>query len=44
MSTSLLSRAGLQKADIGGGRPSKSSRFDPNDNSAGQIKLPGDKL
>ncbi|QDT68088.1 FHA domain protein [Planctomycetes bacterium MalM25] len=44
MSTSLLSRAGLQKADVGGGRASKSSRFDPNDNSAGQIKLPGDKL
>ena len=45
MSTSLLARAGLQKADIGGGRSSKrSGRFDVNDNSAGQIKLPGDKL
>lgn len=44
MSTSLLARAGLQKADIGGGRSKRSGRFDVNDNSAGQIKLPGDKL
>lgn len=43
MSTSLLDRAGLKKADVPG-RPVSSGRFDPTDNSAGQIKLPGDKL
>lgn len=40
---SLLDRAGLKKADMPG-RPTKSGRFDPNDDSAGQIKLPGDKI
>lgn len=47
LSSSLLERAGLQKADIGGsgtGRGKQSGRFDVNDNSAGQIKLPGDKI
>ncbi len=43
MSTSLLDRAGLKKADVPG-RPVKSGRFDPTNNDAGQIKLPGDKL
>lgn len=43
MGKSLLARAGLQKADIGG-REHRSGRFDPTDNSAGQIKLPGDKI
>lgn len=45
LSSSLLDRAGLQKSDVnrmGGRQPT--GRFDPNDNSAGQIKLPGDKL
>lgn len=43
MGKSLLDRAGLQKSDFGG-RKQRSGRFDPNDNSAGQIKLPTDKL
>lgn len=42
MSTSLLARAGLQKSDFRGADRSK--RFDPTNNSAGQIKRPGDKL
>lgn len=45
MSTSLLARAGLKKAEPG--RPARTKtagRFDVLDDSAGQIKLPGDKL
>lgn len=43
MGTSLLARAGLQKADAGGGK-STSGRYDPTNNSKGQIKLPDDKI
>ncbi|MEQ8848497.1 FHA domain-containing protein [Botrimarina sp.] len=43
LGTSLLARAGLQKADSAG-RGSRSSRYDPTNDAAGQIKLPGDKV
>lgn len=45
MGQSLLARAGLQSAGPKPGASSRrSGRFDPKDNSAGQIKLPSDKL
>lgn len=43
MRDSLLKRAGLERALKGYGS-SSSKRYDPNNNSAGQIKLPGDAL
>lgn len=45
LSTSLLARAGLKKAEATPpARTKTSGRFDVLDDSAGQIKLPGDKL